>query len=250
MQKKQEGRLAQMSHKVRMVERREYAGGILTVTFTKPEGYTHKPGQWCFLELPDLGVADEGGLRRHLSITAAPGEDTIGFATKISDSAFKQTLTKLEVGSEILIEEAKGRLALPKDRDTPICFLAGGIGITPFRSMAMDNFLTGGGHETTLLYSSRTPEETPYFEEFQKLTEEDDKFRFVATMTRMQQSKMSWDGREGRMDAKMIAEEFPRWREGAFYLAGPPNMVATILDLLKELGVPSENVTVEKFISA
>jgi ferredoxin-NADP reductase len=237
-----------MPYTVTLKQRKEYAGDVIFVEFSRPAGYAFAAGQWCFLELPDRGISDERGLRRHLSITSAPEEDHMGFATKVSDTAFRQTLMRIGIGEDIQVEEPKGRLSLPADPEVPVCFLAGGIGITPFRSLAVHSARAATGHRITLLYSSRTPEEAVFLDEFQALDRENDRFRFVATMTRMPQSQLPWDGREGRMNSQVIREEFPEWERGAFYVAGPPNMVGTMLDLLAELAVPEERTTVEKFM--
>ena len=237
-----------MPHVLTLKQRREYAGGVLFTEFSRPAGYAFAAGQWCFLDLPERGFSDDRGLRRHLSITSAPEEEHLGFATKVSDSAFKKTLAGIAVGEDIRVEDPKGRLSLPADPDEPVCFLAGGIGITPFRSLAVHSTLANTGHLITLLYSSRTPEEALFLSEFQHLAKQNEGFRFVATMTRMQQSGEPWNGREGRMDSAMIREEFPDWERGRFYVAGPPNMVGTMLDLLGDLEVPEARLTVEKFM--
>jgi len=236
-----------MTYTATLKERREYAGDVVYLEFERPADYTFAAGQWCFLELPKAEFSDERGLRRHLSITSAPEEAHLGFATKISESAFKQTLAALRPGARIQVETPKGKLALPADPALPVCFLAGGIGITPFRSLAMHSARAATGHNITLLYSSRTPEEAIFLEEFQELAKQDDPFRFVATMTRVDGSGQPWEGRRGRMDSQMIREEFPEWQRGAFYVAGPPNMVGATLELLAELDVPEERVSVEKF---
>lgn len=237
-----------MAHEARLTHREELSEGILVVRFTRPEGYVYKAGQWCFLDLPNLGRNDDRGLRRHLSICSAPEEEGITFATKMSDSAFKQTLSRLEPGQPIYLDDPKGRLALPGETNLPVCFLAGGIGITPFRSLSFHSSLAKSGHNITLLYSSRTPEETPFLEEFERLDKEKGSFRFVATMTRMPQSKRTWSGREGRMNAQMIKEEFPAWNQGVFYIAGPPKMVETMVDMMCELDIPEDRLHIEKFM--
>jgi ferredoxin-NADP reductase len=237
-----------MSTTVTLQQRQEYAGRVLSVTFSRPAEYAFAAGQWCFLELPERGLTDERGLRRHLSITSAPEEDHLGFATKISDTAFKQTLAALAVGDEIRVEAPRGHLSLPADPALPVCFLAGGIGVTPFRSLAVHSARARSGHRITLLCSSRTPEEALFLEEFQQLAAGEEGFKFAPTMTRMHQSQRAWEGREGRMNSQVIREEFPEWERGAFYVAGPPNMVGTMLELLDELAVPPERLTVEKFM--
>jgi ferredoxin-NADP reductase len=98
------------------------------------------------------------------------------------------------------------------------------------------------------MYSTRIPEETPFLEDFEELDRESESFRFVATMTRMHLSERTWSGREGRMNAQMIKEEFPAWKDGIFYVAGPPKMVETMLEMLAELNVPKERLHIEKFM--
>ena len=51
-----------------------------------------------------------------------------------ADTAFKRTLAELEVGSEVDVEPPRGFM-LPADTSRPLVFVAGGIGITVFRSM-------------------------------------------------------------------------------------------------------------------
>lgn len=236
-----------MTYTATLNTRREYAGDVVYLEFERPADYRFAAGQWCFLELPKGEFSDGRGLRRHLSITSAPEETHLGFATKISESAFKQTLAALQPGARIQVETPKGKLSLPADPTMPVCFLAGGIGITPFRSLAMHSARAATGHNVTLLYSSRTPEEAIFLEDFQELARREDRFRFIATMTRVDGSGQPWEGRRGRMDSQMIREEFPEWQRGAFYVAGPPNMVGATLELLAELGVPEERMSVEKF---
>ena len=59
----------------------------------------------------------------------------LGFATRLRDTAFKQTLAELEVGAEVDVEHPKGDFSLPMETELPYVFIAGGIGITVFRCM-------------------------------------------------------------------------------------------------------------------
>jgi ferredoxin-NADP reductase len=237
-----------MAATVTLTNRQELPGDTLIVHFTRPDGYTFEPGQWCFLNLPDRGLDDERGLRRHLSFILSPAEDGLGFATKISQSAFKQTLAGLKIGDQIELEDPKGRLLLPETTEAPLCFLAGGIGITPFRAMAFHNACATPCHDVTLLYSCRAPEQAAFLEDFKRLDSEQKEFRCVATITDTQQSPRNWTGRKGRLSAQMIQEEFPAWEKGTFYVAGPPKMVKAMTDMLAELEIPKERMHVEKFM--
>jgi len=236
-----------MTYRARLQGSEEAASGILVAHLDPPEGFRFRPGQWCFLNLPDLGIQDERGLRRHLSLASAPGDQDLVFATKLSDSAFKKTLARLEPGAEITLEEPRGALALPEDPSTPLAFLAGGIGITPFRALLRHTAQANTGHRITLFYSNRTPEEAVFLEDLLALGEAHPNLRIVATMTRMHDSSRSWDGPTGRLTEDLIRTQLPEWETASYLLAGPPPMVDAMAATLKELGIPEDRVRPEKF---
>lgn len=227
--------------------RREAAEGIAVLELERPAGYAFQPGQWCFLTLPDRGLADDRGLRRHLSIASAPGDDELVFATKLSASAFKQTLARLEAGDEIGLENPKGAFGLPENTGTPLVFLAGGIGITPFRSLLRHAVQQGTGHRIALLYSNRTPEEAVFLDDLTELCAGRPNLRFAATMTRMGESSRPWNGPTGRIGPDLIRAECPEWERALFLLCGPPPMVDAMAASLGELGIPNDRVRAEKF---
>ena len=166
----------------------------------------------------------------------------------MSPSAFKQTLVRLPLGAEIGLEAPKGALQLPEETAVPLVLLAGGIGITPFRSMLTHVVRAATGHRVTLFYSNRRPEEAPVLEEVLALDGAREGVRVVATMTRMHESARHWDGPTGRLGPELVQEHCPRWREARFLLAGPPPMVEALQGLLGELGVSPERVQPERFL--
>ena len=132
------------------------AKGTLLAVF-EVEGYPdYRPGSYFWVELPDRGHQDEKGLRRHITIVTSPTErGVVGLATRLRDTAFKRTLAELEPGDEVQVEEPKGSFLLPEDTSQPYVFVAGGIGITVFRSMLRYIADTGAPYDVTLLYSNR-----------------------------------------------------------------------------------------------
>ena len=82
----------------------------------------------------------------------------LGLATRLRDTAFKKTLAELDVGAEVDVEEPKGDFSLPMETDRPYAFIAGGIGITVFRSMLRYIVEEGLPHRVTLIYSNRDRE--------------------------------------------------------------------------------------------
>ena len=95
----------------------------------------YRPGAYFWVELPDRGNTTRKACvatsRSDLAHRPASG----GLATRLRDTAFKRTLAELEVGDEVVVEEPKGSFLLPEDTTAEYVFVAGGIGITVFRSM-------------------------------------------------------------------------------------------------------------------
>src|SRR5438874_7647006 len=123
--------------RARVFEKREVAKGTLLVLFDLlGEEVDFTPGQYFFVTLLEPPYDDERGPRRHFSVVTSPNErGRLGFCTRLRDSAFKRSLVELPVGAEVEVEEPKGNFLLPDDTTQADVFLAGGIGITVFRSM-------------------------------------------------------------------------------------------------------------------
>src|SRR4029453_14600950 len=136
-------------------EKREVAKGTLMVVFDLlGEEVDFRPGQYFWVTLLDPPYDDEKGPRRHISVVTSPKEHgVLGLCPRLRDSAFKRSLAELPVGTEVEVEEPKGSFVLPEETDRPYVFVAGGIGITVFRSML--RYIAEGGlpYRVTLVYS-------------------------------------------------------------------------------------------------
>ena len=138
----------------RIKDKHEVAKGTLMVVFDLLGNDVHfVPGQYFWVELPERGFEDDRGLRRHISIVTSPNErGSLGLATRVRDTAFKQTLAALEVGDEVIVEDPKGDLHLPEDTSKHYVFIAGGIGITVLRCMLKYIAEEGLPYRITLLH--------------------------------------------------------------------------------------------------
>ena len=153
-----------------VAEKREVAKGTLLVLFAVDDYPDYRPGSYFWVELPDRGDNDEKGLRRHISLVTSPTETgVVGLATRLRDSAFKRTLAALAVGDEVEVEEPKGTFLLPEDTSVDYVFVAGGIGITVFRSMLRFIADEQLPYRVTLVYSNRDRESAAFLDELEEL---------------------------------------------------------------------------------
>ena len=227
-------------------EKHEVAKGTLLVTFDLlGEEVDFKPGQYFFVTLPDAGHQDEKGLRRHITVVTSPNEKgVLGLATRMRDSAFKRTLGELPVGTEVEVEQPKGDFGLPDDTSRPLVLIAGGIGITVFRSMLRYIREERLPHRVTLIYSNRDRESTAFLDELRELEHELADFRLILTMTQ----DPGWEGETRKVDAQFVRDHLDEsLNQYAFLVAGPPAMTEAVQKALEEAGVDEENVTAERY---
>jgi ferredoxin-NADP reductase len=227
-------------------EKREVAKGTLMVEFDLlGEEVDFTPGQYFWVTLLDPPYDDDKGPRRHITVVTSPNDrGVLGLATRVRDSAFKRSLAELPVGTEVDVEQPKGDFVLPEDTEQEYVFIAGGIGITVFRSMLRYIAEEGLPHRVTLVYSNRDVESTAFLDELKELEEANPNLRLVLTMT----EDPGWDGESRRIDAATLRDHLGDDLNAYTYLiAGPPGMVEAMEKMLADAGVPEEQVRPEQF---
>ena len=232
--------------RARVFEKREVAKGTLLVLFDLlGEEVDFTPGQYFFVTLLDPPYDDERGARRHFSVVTSPNErGRLGFCTRLRDSAFKRLLVELPIGAEAEVEEPKGSFVLPEDTNQRYVFLAGGIGITVFRSMLRYIAEEDLPHRVTLIYSNRDRESTPFLDELSELEQTRAAFRLVLTMT----EDPSWNGERRRIGPELLRDHLADDLSSYAYLvAGPPAMVNAVVETLHAARVPEERIAADRF---
>jgi ferredoxin-NADP reductase len=227
-------------------EKREVAKGTLMVVFDLlGEKVDFTPGQYFWVTLVDPPYDDDKGPRRHITVVTSPNDPgVLGLATRIRDSAFKRSLAELPVRTEVDVEQPKGDFLLPDDTEQDYVFIAGGIGITVFRSMLRYIAEENLPHRVTLVYSNRDRESTAFLDELRELERAIPNLRLVLTMT----DDAGWDGETRRIDADVLRDHLGTDLGAFTYLvAGPPGMVEAMEKTLAEAGVPDEQVRPERF---
>jgi ferredoxin-NADP reductase len=227
-------------------EKHEIAKGTLLVVFDLlGQEVDFTPGQYFWVTLIDPPYDDEKGPRRHITVVTSPNErGVLGLATRVRDSAFKRSLAELPVGAEVDVEQPKGDFLLPDDTEREYVFIAGGIGITVFRSMLRYIAEENLPHRVTLVYSNRDQESAAFHDELLKLERASPNLRLVLTMT----DDPGWDGETRRIGADLLHDHLGEDLASFTYLvAGPPPMVEAAVETLRGAGVPEGQVRPERF---
>lgn len=241
-------------HLLKLTGRSEVAVDTLELRFAKPPGMTFKAGQFMDVTLIDPPETDAKGNTRGLSINTAPDDPDLTFTTRLRDSAFKRVLRTLALGAEVRAEGPFGNFVLHNNVRRPAVLLAGGIGITPFRSIVHWAAHAKLPHRICLFYANHTPETAPFLEELRALEQKNPNFTFVPTVTRMKESHAKWRGATGRIDAAMLEKHMTQTAPATepfsppiYYIAGPASMVAAMHEMLNRTGVDDDDIKSEEF---
>jgi len=85
----------------------------------------------------------------------------------------------------------------------------------------------------------------------EKWSAENQNIKVAITITKPEESKLSWKGITGRIDENMLKRLSKDWKlelhSTTFWICGPPPMVEAMEKLVGLLGITSDKVRVEKF---
>lgn len=235
-----------MTHKAKVRRCRKVAHKTVAIEVEKPAGFSFRPGGHVAFELTQP-LADGGRNWRAFSIASAPHDDHLLFLSRIGQSPFKQAIGQLKAGDDILVSEPSGSFFLPPETNWPLILFAGGIGITPFRSMVKYVVEQKTPHQLTLFYSNRRPEDAAGLGELAAWADANPSFTFVPLMTRPEKSPVLWRGHTGYLNDDLLARYVGPAKQKLFYLAGTPRFVSGARDLLLAYGVPEYAIRLDEF---
>jgi ferredoxin-NADP reductase len=217
-------------YKLKFLRKLKEADGIYSYAFTIPKGFKFRAGQYMEWTIAQ-NKSDRRGNRRYLTIASSPTEPGLMFTIKQPhpSSSFKQQLEKLKPGDSILASRLAGDFTLPQDKSKKLALLAGGIGVTPFRSMAKFLQDTKQKRDITLLYSAASADEIAFKGLFDKAGL---KPHYVT---------------KSQLDELKIKSLVPDYDERRFYISGPLGFVNAMETNLLKLGVNSSEIITDYF---
>jgi ferredoxin-NADP reductase/Na+-translocating ferredoxin:NAD+ oxidoreductase RnfD subunit len=222
----------------------QIATNTMAFIFQPSRKLAFEPGQYMEFTLPHTS-ADARGNRRYFTVASSPTEDTLQLGVKFyeNSSTFKQHLLPTKVGDSIMAGQLAGDFTLPKNKAQKLAFIAGGVGITPFRSMVKYMVDTNEQRDVTLFYSNKTVDEIAYAEVFD--TAASIGLRTIYTLAEV--TPENWVGEKGFVNADMIQRNAPDYLERMFYLSGPQGMVSAMEGMLMGIGVKGNMIKKDFF---
>ena len=215
--------------------------------FENNKKFAFQPGQYMEWTLRHRSP-DHRGNRRYFTIASSPTESDIHLGIKFypEPSSFKNRLLALPAGGEIIASGRAGDFLLPKKDPRGLVFIAGGIGITPFRSMIQYLLDHKEKVPITILYSNRTLADIAYKDVLDRAQRELG-IKTIYNVTNSNEVILGDSIKIGPIDAQEIRQEIPDFMNKIFYISGPHAMVNAFETTLKSMGVRSRNIKIDFF---
>ena len=157
----------------------------------------------------------------------------MNITTRITDSTFKQALSKLSKGAELSLLNIPDGDFIWHDSHLPIIFIAGGIGVTPFYSILKQRFHNNLPLKVTLIYVNRTAD-IPFKKDLDQWAVNDSTFIV--------------DYEVGlHLSAEYLITKCPNLNSSIVYLSGPEPMVETIGDQFQKNGLSKSQLKQDYF---
>ena len=217
---------------LKLKEKINMAQNISEFVFIRPKNFGFIPGQYMEWTFSHKGV-DSRGNRRFFTIASSPTEDTLRLGVRFEQngSSFKRALSNLNTSQTVFAGQLGGDFVLPDDASKKLVFIAGGIGITPYRSIVKYLVDKDETRDIILFYMTKTAEEIVYRDVFQM-----GKKIGLKTVYRTE-----------RLDSETIKKKVPDYNLRTFYLSGQHGMVDAYKSVLKQIRVRQGNIVVDYF---
>lgn len=222
--------------------RNDEAKDITTFYFRPETTLKYTAGQFIELTLPHTH-SDKRGQKRWFTLSSSPTEPLLSITTKFTadgdGSTFKQALRRLQPGDKLTMSEAMGDFVLPKLLQTPLVFVASGIGITPFHSIISWLSATNEQRPITMLYAVNSEDEIIFQETLAKAHQH-------VTLV-VNAPSAAWGGEQGPLTPELVMGIAQPSEESLVYVSGPEPTVEKLSNNLLHLGLKKHQLVLDLF---
>jgi glycine betaine catabolism B len=232
---------------LQLKEKRQIAPNAWDFIFATSHKLAFAPGQFMEWTLGHED-SDSRGNRRYFTLASAPTESNVRLGVRFNDpsSSYKQALLELNQDDSIIAGQLAGDFTLPKNPNQPLIFIAGGIGITPYRSMIKYLLDNHQKRPITLFYGAATVRDFVYQDVFSQ-AERELGIRTIRIVEKTDGMPLGWMGLTGRVQPEMIRKYAPNYRDAIFYISGPNVMVDAVKHMLRKMGIADSQIKTDFF---
>lgn len=211
---------------------------MVSYRFSRPDRLSYRAGQYMLVTIR----CGEKELTHPFSISSSPSEkDYIEFTKKLTESEYSKALKAFKPGSWALVDAPYGTFTFQGEH-RKVALLAGGVGITPFRSIC--RYCTDKQLDSSivLLYGCRNESEIAFETELEEMQMQNPNLKVVVILN---EASSHWKGLLGFINADLVKNQVPDYNERIFYACGPPGMVKAMGTLVASMGLPSSQLKLE-----
>ena len=234
-------------YEMTLMDRQRVARDTMAFWFdTNGAHYEFRAGQHADFTFWQPSVNCEGDNSRTFSLANSPHDSLLAMiALRMRETPFKMYLKTAAIGTKFKVSRPRGSFTLHKDATKPAVFLAGGIGITPIRSIIHWATQEHLPHKLYLFYSNRVSEDAAFLEDLEGLAAQNRSFTLIPTVTR--RGSPTWPYENGPIDLNLLKRYLHGLIGPVYYVAGPSGMVAAMTALLRSSGVSEDDIKREEF---
>ena len=217
------------------IEKTQKEGDAWSFVFAPKDQVTWVAGQYTHFKLLHANTDDRGD-ERWFTISSAPVEKNIVITTRISNeesSTFKLALFALQPGAEIEAGDPEGDFTVGETTANYI-FIAGGIGITPIRSILTEYANLGQNLPAQLLYANRNSQ-----------------IIFESELAEIQKLNpllsVQYVIHPDRLDEQLLRDKMSATNDPRVYISGPEAMVEALTEQIATIGIPKDNIHSDYF---
>lgn len=232
---------------LKLKEKEKLSSSIYNYVFTPSEKLKFTAGQYVEWTLPHK-KADTRGNRRYFTVASSPTENEVMLGVRLTDdgSSFKKALLDFKKDDVILIGSLKGDFLLPENTTKKLVFLAGGIGITPFRSMVKYLIDTDEKRDIVLFHSCSSSDDFAYADLFEKASKKMG-LRIIHLLNEKEKAPKNFEGVFGHITEDYIKKGVPDYKNRVFYISGSNAMVDSCKEVLNNLGISKKDIVTDYF---
>jgi ferredoxin-NADP reductase len=234
-------------YRMTLVDRQQVASDTMAFWFEPDDGaFEFRAGQHVDLAFAHPRQGFENDNFRTFSLASSPQEKkSIMIAMRMRKTIFKSALQTAALGTKFVVSHPRGSFTLHKDTSRPAVFLAGGIGITPIRSILQHAAQGRVEHKMYLFYSNRNVGDAAFMEDMESLGAQNRNLIFIPTLTG--RTTLAWRFEKGHINHEMLKRYLVGLKGPVYYIAGPSGMVAAMTSLLNSSGVSEDDMKTEEF---
>ncbi|MHA2788805.1 FAD-dependent oxidoreductase [Corynebacterium sp. S7] len=216
--------------------------------FVTDRKVSYRPGQYMEWTLPHTGV-DARGNRRYFTLASSPTEPNLRLGVKFNDpsSSYKRAMASMNYDTPMVAAHVAGDFVLPRNKRKKLVFIAGGIGVTPFRSMVKYLLDMNEPRDIIILYAAKNSSEIAYADVFEQARTQ---LGLSTTYVYSQPTHSQIDTpyiRTGHIDGPTIQATVPDLKNRTFMISGSQQMVDSVESVLLQLGVSRHKIKTDFF---